>query len=346
MIEVKNKTLAGMKFIDLFAGLGGFRLALESLGAECVYSNEWDKYAQQVYNDNFGEIPEGDITQVDETSIPDHDILCAGFPCQAFSISGKQRGFEDSRGTLFFDVARIVKCKKPKIVFMENVKNFAVHDNGRTLQVVRDTMIELGYSFYPKVLNAVDYGVPQKRERIYMVCFRNDLRIKDFAFPFPFELKKHVEDYLLPEDQIPSKYYVNRPDTYMEDKEDNIYSKKTIRLGIVNKGGQGERIYSTKGIAITLSAYGGGVFAKTGGYLVNGRYRRLVPRECARIMGYPDSYKIIANDNQAYKQFGNSVVIDVLQYIALKIGETYEGAVKWMKWILEFGCHKMGKIKK
>ena len=143
MIEVKNKTLAGMKFIDLFAGLGGFRLALESLGAECVYSNEWDKYAQQVYNDNFGEIPEGDITQVDETSIPDHDILCAGFPCQAFSISGKQRGFEDSRGTLFFDVARIVKCKKPKIVFMENVKNFAVHDNGRTLQVVRDTMIEL-----------------------------------------------------------------------------------------------------------------------------------------------------------------------------------------------------------
>lgn len=328
MIEVKNKILTGMTFIDLFAGLGGFRLALESLGAKCIYSNEWDKHAQQVYNDNFGEIPEGDITQVDETTIPDHDILCAGFPCQAFSISGKQRGFEDSRGTLFFDVARIVKCKKPKIVFMENVKNFASHDNGQTLQVVRDTMLELGYTFNSKVLNAVDYGVPQKRERIYMVCFRNDLKIENFDFPTPFELNKHVEDYLLPEDQIPNKYYVNRPDTYMEDKEDNIYSPKPIRLGIVNKGGQGERIYSTKGIAITLSAYGGGAFAKTGGYLVNGKYRRLVPRECARIMGYPDSYKISANDNQAYKQFGNSVVVDVLQYIALKIGEAYKESIK------------------
>ena len=122
MIEVKSKTLAGMTFIDLFAGLGGFRLALESFGAECVYSNEWDKFAQETYYDNFGEIPEGDITEVDENTVPEHDILCAGFPCQAFSISGKQRGFEDSRGTLFFDVARIVKAKKPKVVFMENVR--------------------------------------------------------------------------------------------------------------------------------------------------------------------------------------------------------------------------------
>ena len=161
MIIVENKSLEGMSFIDLFAGLGGFRISLESLGAHCVYSNEWDKYAQEVYYNNFGDVPEGDITLVDENTIPDHDILCAGFPCQAFSISGKQRGFEDSRGTLFFDVARIVKCKKPKIVFMENVKNFASHDAGQTLEVVENTMKELGYSFSYKVLNAVDFGVPQ-----------------------------------------------------------------------------------------------------------------------------------------------------------------------------------------
>ena len=326
MLNFEQKHLSGLTFIDLFAGLGGFRLALESLGAKCVYSNEWDKHAQEVYKENYGELPEGDITLVDETTIPNHDILCAGFPCQAFSISGKQRGFEDSRGTLFFDVARIIKCKKPRIVFMENVKNFATHDDGRTLEVVENTMKELGYSFSYNVLNSVNYGIPQKRERIYMVCFRNDTGISEFRFPKPIKLTKHVEDFLLPEEQIQEKYYVNRPDTYMNGKEDNQYSEKPIKLGIVNKGGQGERIYSTKGIAITLSAYGGGVFAKTGGYLVNGRYRKLVPRECARIMGYPDSFKIVGTDNQAYQQFGNSVVIDVLQLIAEQIGVQFNEA--------------------
>jgi len=323
MLDIKNKVLSGMTFIDLFAGIGGFRLALESLRGKCVYSNEWDKYARQVYYENYGEIPDGDITKIDESAIPEHDILCAGFPCQAFSISGKQKGFEDSRGTLFFDVARIVKCKKPKIIFMENVKNFATHDNGKTLAVIENIIKELGYSFSYQVLNAVNYGVPQNRERIYMICFRNDIGIERFQFPKPFKLTKHVEDYLLPEEQIAEKYYVDRPDIYISRESDNEYSEKPLKLGIVNKGGQGERIYSTKGIAITLSAYGGGVFAKTGGYLVNGRYRRLVPRECARIMGYPDEFKIVSNDNQAYKQFGNSVVIDVLQLIAEQIGIQY-----------------------
>lgn len=322
MISINYKSLTGLKFIDLFAGIGGFRIALESLGAQCIYSNEWDRYAQEVYANNFGHTPEGDITQVDEKTIPNHDILCAGFPCQAFSISGKKLGFEDSRGTLFFDVARIVKEKKPKVVFMENVKNFATHDKGKTLQVVRATMEELGYRFYQKVLNSVDYGVPQKRERIYMVCFRNDLNIKDFTFPKPFELSKHVEDYLLQDEKLVNHLYVDRPDTYFNNIEDNKYSNKSIRLGIVNKGGQGERIYSTKGIAITLSAYGGGVFAKTGGYLINGKTRKLHPRECARIMGYPDSYQLASSPTQAYKQLGNSVVIDVLQYIAIEIGKT------------------------
>ncbi len=321
MISIKKKYLDGWNFIDLFAGLGGFRLALESLGAECVYSNEWDISAQKVYHENFGEIPEGDITKVDEKTIPNHDILCAGFPCQAFSISGKQRGFEDSRGTLFFDIARIIKEKKPKIVFMENVKNFATHDNGKTIEVVKKTMEKLGYSFHQKVLNSVDYGIPQKRERIYMVCFRNDMNIKEFYFPKGIKLTTHVEDYLLKDASLTEHLYVNRPDTFYNNLEDNIYSNKPIRLGIVNKGGQGERIYSTKGIAITFSAYGGGVFSKTGGYLINGKPRKLHPRECARLMGYPDSYKISPKASQAYQQLGNSVVIDVLQYIGLEIAK-------------------------
>ena len=325
MIDISNKSLNGYTFIDLFAGLGGFRLALESLGAKCVYSNEWDKFAQEVYKNNFGETPDGDITKVDEKTIPEHDIICAGFPCQAFSISGKQRGFEDSRGTLFFDVARIVKAKKPKIVFMENVKNFATHDNGKTLEVVKATMEELGYSFNYKVLNATDYGIPQKRERIYMVCFRKDLDIKEFSFPKSFALQKHVEDFLLNDEKLVSNLYVDRPDTYYNNEKDNKTSNKSIRLGIVNKGGQGERIYSTKGIAITLSANGGGIFAKTGGYLVNGKPRRLHQRECARLMGFPDTYIMAKNKNQAYKQFGNSVVVDVLQYIGIEIGKRLVG---------------------
>lgn len=325
MIDISNKSLKGYTFIDLFAGLGGFRLALESLGAKCVYSNEWDKFAQEVYKNNFGETPDGDITKVDENTIPEHDIICAGFPCQAFSISGKQRGFEDSRGTLFFDVARIVKAKRPKIVFMENVKNFATHDNGKTLEVVKATMEELGYTFNYKVLNATDYGIPQKRERIYMVCFRKDLAVKEFSFPKAFALQKHVEDFLLNDEKLVSNLYVDRPDIYYNNETDNKASNKSIRLGIVNKGGQGERIYSTKGIAITLSANGGGVFAKTGGYLVNGKPRRLHQRECARLMGFPDTYIMAKNKNQAYKQFGNSVVVDVLQYIGIEIAKRLVG---------------------
>ncbi len=324
MIEIKKKSLSEFTFIDLFAGLGGFRIALESLGAKCVYSSERDKHVSNVYAENFGDVPDGDITKIDENDIPEHDILCAGFPCQAFSISGKQLGFEDSRGTLFFDVARIVKAKKPKIIFMENVKNFASHDNGKTLLVVKSIMEELGYTFHQKVLNSADYGIPQKRERIYMVCFRNDLDIKEFNFPKPFTLQKHVEDFLLRDESLVEHLYIQRPDTYFNDVEDNKYSTKPIRLGIVNKGGQGERIYSTKGIAITFSANGGGIFAKTGGYLVDGRTRKLHPRECARLMGFPEDYKISKNPSQAYKQFGNSVVIDVLQLIAQKIGESME----------------------
>lgn len=321
MIEIVDKKLSGYTFIDLFAGMGGFRLALESNGAECVYSNEWNKAAQFVYFDNFGDIPQGDITKVDAATIPDHDILCAGFPCQAFSVSGKKLGFNDARGTLFFDVARIVKEKRPKVVFMENVKNFASHDGGRTLAVVKSTMEELGYDFHSRVLNPVHYNIPQKRERIFMVSFRKDVEHADFRFPSPQPLTRHVEDFLLPESETEHLYreradfVVTHPDATMS------YSDKPQRIGIVNKGCQGERIYSVKGIAITFSAFGGGVFPRTGGYLVNGKLRRLHIREMARIMGFPDTYRLSANQNQAYQQLGNSVVVDVVQYIAIEIGK-------------------------
>lgn len=324
MIEITKKSLEGMTFIDLFAGLGGFRLALESLGAKCVYSksgmSQYKRFMQKTSKIYLKVILHRWMKRLFLIMI----FCVQDFRVRHFQSVGKQRGFEDSRGTLFFDVARIVKEKKPKIVFMENVKNFATHDNGHTLEVVKGTMEELGYTFYQRVLNAVDYGVPQKRERIYMVCFRNDLDIKDFSYPKPFALTRHVEDFLLEDESLVEDLYVSRPDTYMNGVEDTEYSEKSIRLGIVNKGGQGERIYSTKGIAITLSAYGGGIFAKTGGYLINGKTRKLHPRECARIMGYPDSYKICSSANQAYKQFGNSVVIDVLQLIGIEIGEALE----------------------
>lgn len=318
MLEVNDKKLESYRFIDLFAGLGGFRLALESYGAECVYSSEWDMAAQAVYEKNFGHRPDGDITKVDENIIPQHDIICAGFPCQAFSISGKQRGFEDSRGTLFFDVARIAKKHKPKVIFLENVKNFASHDSGNTLKVIKTTLEELGYDVNYKVLNSVDYGMPQKRERIYLVCFRKDLCIKDFQYPEPIKLTRHVEDFLEEKSSV-KLFEEGKYKIVFNGSEDKEYSNKMIRLGIVNKGGQGERIYSVKGIASTLSAYGGGVFAKTGGYLINGKARKLSTRECARLMGYPDSYKMAENKNEAYKQFGNSVVVDVLQHIVREI---------------------------
>ena len=317
MIEIKNKSLKSYRFIDLFSGLGGFRLALESYGAECVYSNEWDIQAQNVYEDNFGDRPDGDITEVNEKQIPQHDIICAGFPCQAFSISGKQKGFEDSRGTLFFDVARITKRHRPKVLFLENVKNLTSHDKGNTLRVIIETLNELGYDVNYKVLNALDYGIPQKRERIYIVAFRKDLKIKNFKFPKPVKLNRHVEDFLVSDDVVATKQLKYEP-IYKSVKDDS-YSTKVLRLGMVNKGGQGERIYSIKGAAITISAQGGGVFAKTGGYLINGKPRKLEPRECARLMGYPDSYKMAEKSNQAYKQFGNSVVVDVLQYVVAEI---------------------------
>tara|TARA_B100000609_G_C17149018_1_gene399828 strand:+ start:75 stop:1040 length:966 start_codon:yes stop_codon:yes gene_type:complete len=309
-------------FIDIFAGLGGFRIALEKNELKCVFSSEWDKYAQQTYALNFGELPHGDITKVTNEQIPVHDCLCAGFPCQAFSISGKQGGFNDTRGTLFFEITRIVKSKKPKVLFLENVKNLEKHDSGKTLITIKNVINDLGYSCYSKVLNSSYFGIPQHRERLYMVCIRNDICIKQFEFPIPtyedVNLKDIIENDLEIED-----YAINRLDIAIKGNpiiENNLFKTKIlkpIRIGTINKGGQGERIYSEEGHAITLSAYGGGVASKTGAYLIDNRIRKLSERECLRAQGFPETYEFPENmpKNQIYKMCGNSVSIPVIERI-------------------------------
>ncbi len=327
MIQTDKTILKNYRFIDLFAGIGGFHLALESMGASCVFASEWDKYAAATYEQNFHIRPAGDITQIDEKSIPKHDILCGGFPCQAFSISGKQKGFEDTRGTLFFDIARIVNFHKPKVLFLENVKNLAQHDEGKTLQTIIHSLQELGYVVFTKVLNSSNFGLPQNRERIYIVAFHRAIEANFFKFPTPPNPQVCLEDIL--EKEPTHVKIIERDDIEIYkhyQSSGSLFStiellNKPIQIGKVNKGGQGERIYHTLGHAITLSAYGGGIGSKTGLYLVNGKIRKLTPRECARVQGFPDEFVLNPSDSQSYKQFGNSVAVNVLQHILVEISK-------------------------
>lgn len=320
MIHINTPSLSSYTFIDLFSGIGGFHLALNSFGAKCVYACEWDKFAKQVYTNNFNITPDDDITKVKEDNIPDHDILCAGFPCQPFSISGKQLGFNDCRGTLFFDIARIINAKKPKLLILENVKNLISHNNGDTFKTIYNTLSNLNYNVFYKVLNAADFNIPQHRERLFIVGVRKDIPADNFTFPEPITLERHLEDCLLNNNDADYLFINNHKNLNLFNNNINVkYDNKPIRIGYVNKGYQGERIYSPKGVAITLSANGGGLFSKTGGYLINDKVRKLHPIECARIMGFPDDFKLCDNKNQAYKQFGNAVVVDVVQYILLQI---------------------------
>ncbi|MBN2893504.1 MAG: DNA cytosine methyltransferase [Bacteroidales bacterium] len=332
MIEIvqENKKLNGYKFIDLFAGIGGFHYALKSFGAECVFASEIDKKAAEIYKINHHFQPEGDITIINEKKIPNHDILCGGFPCQAFSISGKQKGFDDTRGTLFFDIARIVNYHRPKILFLENVKNFAKHDGGKTLKVVEKTLIEMNYSVHYKVLNTSSFGLPQNRERIYIIAFNKDIfNYTNFDFPSQ-NIISSLSDIL--EDEPIDGKIIERTDISFYktfNPEKNIFGEidlpnKPVQIGKVNKGGQGERIYHPKGHAVTLSAYGGGAGSKTGLYKINGTIRKLSPRECARLQGYPETFIYHRSVTEAHKQFGNSVSINVLQYIVKEIINTIE----------------------
>lgn len=313
-------------FIDLFAGIGGFRVGMERLGGKCVFGSEIDKHARATYERNFGELPAGDITKIEAREVPDHDVLCGGFPCQPFSVSGKQRGFEDARGTLFFEVMRIVAEKRPKAVFLENVANYVKHAGGTTLARTIAMLEEADYRTKWTVLNASDFGVPQARKRLYIVGIRGDLPSAGaFAFPEPAGRRVALKDFLLANGAGSKGTVIDRPDVTLWEKDvaaaAERFPNRPIQIGAINKGGQGERVYSIEGHAITLSAHGGGAAAKTGAYLVDGRVRKLHPEECRRIMGFPDGYRVDPKRNQAYKQFGNAVVATVIEAVGRQIVE-------------------------
>lgn len=312
--KVKNKNFT---FIDLFAGIGGMRIAFERAGGHCVYSSEWNKYSQQTYFANFGEQPEGDITQVNAASIPTHDILVAGFPCQPFSIAGVSKknslgratGFEDkTQGTLFFDVCRILKEKRPKAFMLENVKNLCSHDKGRTFKIILESLDELNYKVFFAILDGQDY-VPQHRERILIVGFDKERYGENIGFEFkltPREPKPVIRDIL--DTDVDDKYTLSdKLWTYLQN-----YAAKHKAAG----NGFGYGIAPLNGIARTISAR----YYKDGSEILiaqDGKNpRRLTPRECARLQGFPDSFKIPVSDTQAYKQFGNSVVVPLMENVA------------------------------
>ncbi|MBO3116799.1 DNA cytosine methyltransferase [Winogradskyella sp. DF17] len=319
------------KFIDLFAGIGGFRIALQNLNGKCVFTSEWDKYSKQTYKANFGEIPFGDITKPKTKSyIPDNfDVLCAGFPCQAFSIAGRRGGFEDTRGTLFFDVAEIIKEKQPKAIFLENVKGLRNHDKGKTLATILNVLRQ-DLNYYvpePQIINAKEFGVPQNRERIFIVGFRKDLGITDFKYPEPKD-KTAVLDDILEEQEVSVKYYLST--TYVQ-------TLRNHRARHESKGnGFGYEIIPNDGIANAVVCGGMGrernlvlddrltnfiPVTNISGEVNREGIRKMTPREWARLQGFPDNFKIIVSDAQAYKQFGNSIAVPAIQATAEKIIE-------------------------
>ncbi len=310
-------------FIDLFAGIGGFRIALQNLGGECVYSSEWDKMAQKTYYANFGEIPFGDITKSENKAwIPkEFDILCGGFPCQPFSIAGvskknslgRKHGFEDEKqGNLFFHVAEIIETHRPKAFFLENVKNLVSHDKGNTFKVIKQSLEELGYSFYSKVLDG-KYFVPQHRERTFMVGFDKKVFAGNEIFSFPRlpDEKRKIKDIL--DEKVEDKYTLtDKLWQYLQN-----YAKKHKEAG----NGFGFGLVDLEGISRTLSAR----YYKDGSEVlipqIEKNPRRLTPQECARLQGYPSNFQIPVADTSAYKQFGNSVVVPLIQEIGRKIVE-------------------------
>ncbi len=312
------------KFIDLFAGIGGIRLAYQKIGGKCVFSSEYNKFAKVTYEANFGEVPFGDITKIDEKNIPDHDVLLAGFPCQPFSIAGvskkkslgKQHGFlDETQGTLFFDIARILKEKKPKAFMLENVKNLVSHDKGRTFEVIYNTLDELGYSVHFRVLDGQHF-VPQHRERIIIVGFdRNVFKgHENFEFPNLPKPNKTIREIL--EESPDSKYTLSdKLWNYLQD-----YAAKHKAKG----NGFGFGLTNLDGISRTISAR----YYKDGSEILIPQDginpRRLTPRECARLQGFPDNYIIPVSDNQAYRQFGNSVVTPLIHSVAKQVTKVFD----------------------
>ncbi|MCL2211755.1 MAG: DNA (cytosine-5-)-methyltransferase [Treponema sp.] len=303
------------KFIDLFCGIGGFRIALEKRGLKCVFSSDIDPYVQDIYESNFGEKPSGDITEIPSKKIPKHDILCAGFPCQPFSISGKHGGVSDPRGRLFYEIQRIAEYHKTPVLILENVKNILAIDGGNVVKTIEKKLKESGYDLYKHVLNASYFGIPQARERVYFVGLRNDIKKQTLDYSQPDEKRKKIFLENILEKEVDKDFIVTRNDIQITKNENEIeYNLKPIRVGTVNKGGQGERIYSPKGHAVTQSAYGGGIGARTGLYNTKQGIRRLTVNECKKVMGFPVKHKV-SDGVQGYQQLGNAVVPDMIGYV-------------------------------
>lgn len=303
-------------FIDLFAGIGGIRIPFQELGGKCVFSSEWDKFAQKTYRVNFGETPEGDITKIAAKDIPDFDILIGGFPCQPFSQAGLHKGFSDTRGTLFFEIERIIKEKRPKAFLLENVKQLRGHDRGRTFKVIMEHLNSLNYYATAEVLRAADFGVPQNRERIYIVGFdKNYYNIPDdysFKYPVPPKTPTRLGDIL--EKKVDDKYTISDAlwEGHQRRKIENKKAGKGFGYSLFNEDSP---------YANTISAR----YYKDGSEILieqKGKNpRKLTPREAARLQGFPDKFIIPVSDTQAYKEFGNSVAVPVVRAVAKRIIE-------------------------
>ncbi len=326
--------------IDLFAGIGGIRLGFDRAfgkNIKTVFASEWDEPAQKTYKANFDDEFDiaGDITKIKEEDIPEFDICLAGFPCQAFSMAGKHGGFEDDyhgrcRGTLFLDVVRICDHHKPKVIFCENVKGLTIHDKGRTFKVIKEAFEQIGYTVFTKVLNSKDFGVPQNRERIYLVCFRNDIAPKEFNFPEGSKKKVCIKD-IMEEGPISPKYYLS--DVYVDTLRKHRARHEAAGHGF------GYEIRDLDGIAGTIVCGGMGrernlivdhrahsmePVTHIKGEINKEDIRKMTPREWARLQGFPDDYKLVLSDTHLYKQFGNSVTVNVIEAIAKEIRKVLE----------------------
>ena len=302
------------KTIDLFSGIGGIRLGFERHGCTNVFSSEWDRYARQMYEANFGEKPLGDINDIDPSDIPDHDILLAGFPCQPFSIAGKGLGFEDTRGTLFFNIAEILKNKQPKAFLLENVKRLTTHDSGRTFRIILETLKQLGYTVYFKVLNTLDFGLPQKRERIYIVGFSDNI---PFYFPEPINKYRSLSELLENDQDVEPSYFLS-----------DVLKQK--RLAALKKAPPTPSIWH-ENIGGNVSALPYSCALRAGGsynYLVVNGVRRLTGREMLRLQGFPDNFEINIPYSQVRKVAGNSVSVPVIEAIAKNMLASLSGKVE------------------
>jgi DNA (cytosine-5)-methyltransferase 1 len=303
-----------MKFVDAFAGIGGFHLGVKQAipRAECVLAIENDKHCQETYKVNFPTVDlAGDITQIKPEDIPRHDLFCAGFNCQPFSIAGKQLGFNDVRGNVFIDIILILEYHKPKYVILENVPQIKTHDNGRTFSAIYHHLKKIGYNPSSYILNSIDYGLAQHRKRCFIICGFDIIRFPNRSMPKP------VGDIMFPSTLIHESQYIKLPFTQTSIKAIDI--RKPLRVGYINQGRQGERVYSIQAPSITLTAQGGGIGGKTGLYMTDRGIRKLLPRECARAQGFPEWFAINCLDHQAYKQFGNAVSVNIVEDLVIQI---------------------------